>query len=194
MHLYSMRVTTTYGTEIRKIVIGSLIWLMAVITYYFMLREFPFSRLVLFYSWFFVVVYLIAGRGIVHFIQQLLLRKGIGNRTLVLLGNSSAAHDLTNYFKTKKMYRIVGTVVSIDELEKILKKHHVDEVIQTSDLNEVAEKSALDLCREYHAVYHFVPSISDVARTNVEVKTVAVCVDYAKPTTRWLGSRGETRL
>ena len=47
-NLYTLKITDSLSVEVQKIFVASLVWLMATITYYFVIRVFPFSRLVLF--------------------------------------------------------------------------------------------------------------------------------------------------
>ena len=92
--LYSMRVSDSLARELRKIFFASLIWLMTVITYYFVIRDFPFSRMVLFYSAFLLFVFIGVDRVIIKKIQRHFLRMGIGRRRMVLVGKNLIAEEL----------------------------------------------------------------------------------------------------
>jgi exopolysaccharide biosynthesis polyprenyl glycosylphosphotransferase len=171
-HLYSMRVTTTYATEVGKIIVGVSIWLMVIISYYFLIRAFPFSRLVLFYSWLFGILYIALGRGIIHSLQHWFLRMGVGQRRVVLVGSGDITETFERYLKQRRVYNLVATVKTLEDLQLKLKHNHIDEVVQTKRLKHETEEAVLELCRENHAVYHFVPDVVEVARTNIETNTV----------------------
>ena len=132
--LYSLRVTDSFASEIRKIAAASIIWLMAAITYYFAIREFPFSRLVLFFSAAFICVCAIAGRGIIRIVQRSLMRAGIGQRRVIFVGENAIGAALKTLLKKTGSVRPVATVKNFLELSALVgeKRGYIaDEVIQT---------------------------------------------------------------
>ena len=95
--LYTMKITATLGWEVRRIVVASLVWVMIVITYYFIIRDFPFSRLVLGYSVVLIMIFTSVGRGIIRAFQKILLGYDIGKRHVALIGKSAVNEKLSRF-------------------------------------------------------------------------------------------------
>lgn len=171
--LYSLKVSERLGAELGAIFFATIVWLMAVITYYFLIREFPFSRLVLFYAAAFLFLFVSAGRVIIKKIQRMLLKKGIGRRTLVFVGENSIAQELKENFEREGSAKIIGIAQNVAELKKLLhEKRDIEEIIQTQD-DHVQAEEIIELCREYQLQYHFVPDLLEVHRTNIEISAVS---------------------
>ncbi|PJC36623.1 hypothetical protein CO046_04370 [Candidatus Peregrinibacteria bacterium CG_4_9_14_0_2_um_filter_53_11] len=169
---YSLKTRTTTGREISKILFASLLWLMAVITYYFVIRAFPFSRLVLFLTTAFIAIFTIVGRGVIRLIQELFLAHGIGKRRIVFVGSDSIVDYLEKMLLATGAVTIMGRVKGLGELEEFLKKHPtVEEVIQTR-AERTETESLLALCRERHLEFHFVPDVLEVQQSNIEISPV----------------------
>mgnify|MGYP001598316906 CR=1 FL=1 len=170
--LYSLRVTDSLLQEIRKIFSASLIWLMAVITYYFALREFPFSRLVLFYAFSFMFLFASFGRILIKSIQRHLLKKGIGKRKIVFIGDNEISVEMSDFFERSLSASVIGIVKNFEELERLMnEKKSVEEVIQTRD-NQVEAEKIVAFCREHQLQYHFVPDLLEMYRSNVEISAI----------------------
>jgi exopolysaccharide biosynthesis polyprenyl glycosylphosphotransferase len=170
--LYALKATDSISAEVRKIFTAGLIWLMAVITYYFAIREFPFSRLVIFYSFGFIFLFVSIGRVLIKYVQRYLLRKGIGKRHIVFVGENEMTEELTEILGSSEGIVIVGIVKDFFGLQNLFaSKKHIEEIIQTADDRGQAE-AVVDFCREHHIQYHFVPDLLEVHRSNVEISAV----------------------
>jgi len=172
--MYSLKSSSSLGREIGKVIWLSIIWMLLIIAYYFIIREFPFSRLVLLYSFFLTVVFISIGRVIINKIQKYLLRIGVGNRRVVFVGLNDITDELTKAFKTDLRFKVVDSIGAdeIQNLKNIIKDKHVDEIIQTkSDLSKAHAEDILDFCREHHIQYNFVPDLVQVQRTNIDIST-----------------------
>lgn len=167
--LYALKVFDPLSAEIRKIFSASIIWLMALITYYFAIREFPFSRLVLFYAFAMVFIFVSAGRILIKSIQRYLLRKGIGRRHMLIVGENEMTQELQEFLRFSEGIIVLGVINDFAELAGFTAKHKgVEEIIQTTGDRAQAE-SIVDFCREHHIQYHFVPDLLEVHRSNVEI-------------------------
>jgi exopolysaccharide biosynthesis polyprenyl glycosylphosphotransferase len=170
--LYTLKVTDSLSAEVRKIFSASLIWLMAAITYYFVLRQFPFSRLVLFYAFGFLFIFVSIGRVAIKNAQRSLLRKGIGKRRIVFVGENIITEELRDMLERSGSASILGVAKNFLDLSAMVQeKRGIEEIIQTQDDHEQAEH-IIDLCREHHLQYHFVPDLLEVHRTNVEISAL----------------------
>lgn len=181
--MYSLRITTSLTAEMRRIFFAALIWLMAVITYYFLMRGFPFSRAVLFYGFALVFIFAAFGRIFIRLIQRVLLAFGIGVRRVLLFGEGEIALELKNLLESRGVFRILHITNSFSEIQSLVAKNDVDELIQTKEFSHLQAEETLNFCREHHIAYNFVPDILEVSRTNVEVKTFGeIPVISLKPT------------
>lgn len=169
---YGLRSTTSVSQEIQTVFFSGLIWLMSVISYYFFIREFPFSRLVLFLAAGLAVALVIVGRLLVRVLQHLFIMFGVGVRRIILVGSGSVADQLLYEIGLKKETKIIAHIKNPAELEKTLREFpFIDEVIQT-DPERVAGDDIVELCREYHVQYNFVPTIFEVRRSNVFMQDI----------------------
>jgi exopolysaccharide biosynthesis polyprenyl glycosylphosphotransferase len=194
--MYVLKTTHQFSKESRKVITMCGIWAMAIITYFFFTRTFPFSRLAIIYSWTLTVIFVIFGRALIRIIQNYFLKIGIGQRTLIFIGNNNITRDLYEQLKLNSNYKILGVICdsktksdikklgSMSQLEYILKKRKVDEVIQTkSDMTASQAEDILEICDIYHINYKFVPDLVEVRRTNIEVKTIgSIPIIDLKPT------------
>lgn len=170
--MYSLRVSASLGSEIRRIFTASLIWLMTAITYYFFMRQFPFSRLVLFYSFGFLVVFVSFSRILIKNLQDALVARGYGKRRIVFVGNNAIAFELRGIMEGIKSISIIGTARDFDELKALFQtKRNIEEVIQTQDDHEQAEH-IIAFCRERHLLYHFVPDLLEMHKSNIEISAI----------------------
>ncbi|MFH1218758.1 MAG: sugar transferase [Candidatus Peregrinibacteria bacterium] len=171
--MYTLKTTQKFSTETRKTLLLLIIWAMALVTYFFLTRTFPFSRLASVYSWALTFIFVITGRGIIRLIQNILIRKGIGKRRLLFIGSNNTTKELQKKLKKDHKYEIVDTLTNISNLENYLKTKKIDEVIQTkSDFSQFQAEEILELCDLYHINYRFTPDLLDVRRTNIEIETL----------------------
>lgn len=187
--MYSFRSTTKFSKEISQSILLCIIWAMAIITYFFFTRTFPFSRLAIIYSWSLTFVFILIGKGLVRIIETAFLRMNIGRRHLLFIGNNKLTADLSKTLNTEIGYKIIGLLDEnlksseqnhglkilgkIDEFEKIIKKYKIDEIIQTASLRSKKDNSnILEICDLNHIAYRFVPDTIEMRRTNIETSTI----------------------
>ena len=196
--MYSLSgVILNQGKEIGRVITLTSAWLMLIIAWFFIMRQFPFSRLVLGYSWILSMIFISSGRSAIRLVEYILLKYGIGKKKILFIGNNQITQKLASYMSKDARINLVGliddTLTSHDhihslgkvsELEKIVKKYGIEEIIQTkSDLTEAQATDILEFCREHHIAYSFVPDILAVHHTNVEVETLkGIPVIRLKPT------------
>ncbi|MBT4917532.1 sugar transferase [Candidatus Peregrinibacteria bacterium] len=193
---YKIKSTFKFSKELRSLFLTWLVWMMAVVTYFFFTRTFPFSRLAMIYSWGLTLILLGLGRALLRIIQNALLKSGIGRRRLIFIGNNNITEELNKMLQKDQSYKIIGiigdTVKSspikhlgkISQLEYLLKKHKVDEIIQTkSDTSSTQNEEIVELCELKHINYKFVPDLIEVRRTNIDIETVgSIPIISLKPT------------
>ncbi len=179
---YSLKTTRSLNKEIGQVWIISGTWFMLIIAYFFIIREFPFSRLALAYSWIITAIFVAAGRSIIRFIEYFLLQAGIGKRKLLFIGNNHITDVLYKSMKKNPKYTVVGilgkqegshkNLGNIQDLGSIIKKHHIEEILQTtSDITHAQAEDILEFCRENHVGYRFVPDLVAMHKTNIDIET-----------------------
>ena len=178
--LYSIRSSQSFFTEIRHVIITSLSWIMLVITLFFFLREFFFSRLVLIYGWIFATIFVIVLRLAIRMLQSFFFKKGIGVSRVLCIGGNQLTLELVKNLQKDPRYDIVGYcskeqslplhyLGSYEELEHLIKTHAIDEVIQTSTEHGALANKIIESCRILHVRYRFVPDILSLQLFNIDV-------------------------
>jgi exopolysaccharide biosynthesis polyprenyl glycosylphosphotransferase len=187
--LYSLRVTGRFTRESLKIGFLVSVWLMFIIAWYFLIvHELFFSRIALAHIWLFTIALVIAGRLIIRLIQRIALKFGVGRRKVLLIGADTVTDRFFEAIKTDPTYEIIGTLAdhvfsrkkgqvkvvgAYAELESVIQKYGVEEVIQTTP--ELANVDASDIhafCRGNQIKFHFVPDLIRLQRANVEVEMI----------------------
>ncbi|HLG26126.1 MAG TPA: sugar transferase [Candidatus Gracilibacteria bacterium] len=195
---YSLKFTPRLSRELGGTVILSSAWFMLIIAYFFIIHEFPFSRLVLAYSWILATIFICVGRSFIRFIEYGFLRANIGKTRLLFIGNNEITEILTRQMSKDPRYDIVGLIDDglfhhkssithlghVDKLSEIVEKKEVEEIIQTKhDLSDAQASDIREFCREHHIAYSFVPDLLSVQQTNVEVETLSgIPIIKLKPT------------
>jgi exopolysaccharide biosynthesis polyprenyl glycosylphosphotransferase len=188
-HLYSLKITHHFGRELLKIGFLVSAWLMFIIAYYFLVvHELFFSRIALIHIWFFSIVFIATGRFVIKLIQSLLLRFGVGRRRVLFIGIGPVADQFYKSIKKNPSYKVIGTldekifsrksdqlkiVGTLDQLESIVKKYGVEELIQAEPhLKDQDAESLHAFCRNNQIKYHFIPDLIRLQQTNVDVQMI----------------------
>lgn len=185
--MYTLKLTSKINRELSKIFFLSASWFMLMVGYFFVTRTFPFSRLVLVYSFGLTIAFISIGRILIRALQKFLLRYGIGVRRILVIGNNKISNYLNNAFKKNKKYECVGILNTGEAnfrelLEKIIKEKEFEEIIQT-DSNRNQSNLILDFCRGHHIQYSFVPEILEIQQKNIEINSISeIPVITLKPT------------
>ena len=79
--MYTLKASHVFGKEIQKAISLSVVWIALIIVYFFAIREFPFSRLAMLYSWLLTVGVIIIGRIIVKIVQKIAVKNGMVTMT-----------------------------------------------------------------------------------------------------------------
>lgn len=188
-NMYSMKTTARISNEIIKVFSLVSAWIMLIIAYYFVTRQLFFSRLVLGYIWILAMTLLASGRIFIRILQRILSKYGIGRRRILFIGKNILTKKLVAKLQNNPAYHLIGVVTQdgqeiknstlrilgrITDLKKIVKNHHIEEIIQTkSDLAEAEAHKIVDFCRENHIQYHFVPDVLQIHKTHVDVFNIA---------------------
>lgn len=199
--LYSLKTIDSFGTQVKKVTGSVLVWLMAIITYYFLIRSFPFSRSVILLNSVVVILFVSFGRLAVHLLQNLFLKKGLGVRRVILVGGSKEMIDrVAEALKRDFHYKVVGYVGQrkfrsevlsykyylggFTKLKEIFSRRKFDDVVHIGRQGtDIQNYELINLCRIYHKDYQYVPDVLEVQRQNVVLSSIGgLPVFRVKPT------------
>lgn len=187
--MYSLKVSHGFAREFFKIVFLVSTWIMFLIAYYFLvIHQLFFSRIALAHIWIFSVLFVTAGRLLITLIQSFLLRFGIGQQRLLLVGANALADRFWDQIKGDRSYMLVGALAdhqisrkkgqvqvigTLGQLQSIVSKYDIDEIIQAEpNLGEADASDLHSFCRSHHVSYRFIPDLVRLQRSNVEVEMV----------------------
>jgi exopolysaccharide biosynthesis polyprenyl glycosylphosphotransferase len=184
---YNFKSSSNLLMELRDLISPSIIWVLSIMAYFFVIHETFFSRLVLGFSVLISFILFALVRLLLNQLKLALLRANIGRRRVLLIGANKISQQLAkallknpNFepvgFLTKTSTKIPGLkkLGTINDLEKIFRKFQVEEVIQTDkSLTELQDHEILEFCQFNHLDYRFVPEILEVERSNIEIHTFA---------------------
>ncbi len=186
--LYTSRVYERRFNEAGRLIIGSLVGILSIISYSYMFNIpiFP-ARLVTIYAFIFVVVFIVMFRTLIREVRRELFRYGYGVNNVLLVGDTKATMRLIEAMRNVDItgQRVVGVVgglkhskradnfcktfTSFDEAVKNL-KGKIHSIIQTELYSETEQNDeVLNYAQQHHIAYGFVPGNSELFFGNIEV-------------------------
>lgn len=158
--LYGLQVTRSAWNEIGRLLLASLVWTVAVMAWYFLVRqELFFSRLLLVYAVCLLTVLVCCARGLLTLLQRELLRMGIGVRSVVTYGKHPPSEPATATLQSDIRYRYLGHVRDFAALTSAY-PNRIDLVLQTDpDPESEATLTLIEHCRSQHVGYGFFPPV-----------------------------------
>lgn len=174
--LYSSRVYSKRLTEWGRLFIGSILGILIVLGYSYVIDRdvFP-ARLVAVYAFVGSFVFLLVGREIARHVQTLLFRFGKGVSHVLIIGNTAATKDIAEQLSDTKRsgYHISAIAgpksavpdgfkgtryATVEQALSKLKAQHITTIIQT-DLYDSAERNQkiLSSAQSQHINYSFIP-------------------------------------
>ncbi len=159
--LYALQATRSAWNEVGRILITSLLWLVAVMTWFFLIeRQLFFSRILLIHSVFFIALFVALARAGITVFQRSMLRSGIGVRYVVSVGKQRLADVAKRTLARDARYAYMGHVTNLDAIAKLSSKQTLDLVLQTDpDPESDATLLLIDYCRSHHIGYAFLPPV-----------------------------------
>jgi len=159
--LYALQTTRSAWNEVGRILIVSLLWLVGIMAWYFLVqKQLFYSRVLLIHSTFFLAFFVVLGRAVVTLFQRRLLRSGVGVRYVVSIGRQKIASVARDTLARDIRYAYLGHVGDLEALKKLQQKRDPDLVLQT-DPNPESEETLqlIDHCRSNHIGYAFLPPV-----------------------------------
>jgi len=144
--LYKIKNTRRIIDELSNVILACSTGVMAVIIYIFLKRELFSSRFIVLATWILAIILVFIGRLIIIYFQRVFLKKGVGRRRVVLVGNSKTSRIIKKEFSDNPSfgYDVIAEFAEFDEyskkaLDKIISKNEIDEIIQTDQHMEKQE-------------------------------------------------------
>ncbi|MDD5623975.1 MAG: sugar transferase, partial [Candidatus Peribacteraceae bacterium] len=167
LRMYALRSTRSAWSEMGGIAVVALLWLVAVMAWYFLiLKELFYSRILLLHAVFFIALFSALGRASLTLLQRALLRCGVGIRAVVSVGVHPVSEHAKWTLQEDSHYRYLGHVSDVAALREVALKRRIDLVLQTDPSPRNQETVLLiDYCRSHHVGYGFLPPVfADVPR------------------------------
>ncbi len=161
LRLYTFQVTKSAWREIGGAILAALVWLVAVMGWYFLLRKQLFySRILLLHSTFFIALFVVVSRSFLTLFYRILLRMGHGVRWVVSVGVYPLPATVDDALVHDPCYRYIGHMKSLADLKRQQARLPLDLVLQT-DPNPSSEDttSVIEYCRSEHIGYAFLPPV-----------------------------------
>jgi exopolysaccharide biosynthesis polyprenyl glycosylphosphotransferase len=154
--------------------------LILIVAFFFNQRLFS-SRFMVIFFWVFSLVFLTLERVILNFIYNVLVKKGVIQVRVVLIGNNDNSYKLSGEFKKNKSlgYRVIESYdilnnEAISKLDSLSKEASIDEIILADPYADRKEVNKLvNFCDTHHIVYRYAASILETKIINFEVDTIA---------------------
>ena len=187
--LYNSKIYDNRFSEIGRLLIGSFVGILFVISYSYIANTtiFP-ARLVTVYGFLFAFAFVFIFRTIARGIRRELFRFGIGINNVLIIGDTPITHELVQRLSNTTVtgYKVVGIVggvknknvhklghkvySSFDTAARALSGKKLNTIIQTelyanSDHND----EILTHAQENHIAYRFVPGNGELFVGNIEV-------------------------
>jgi exopolysaccharide biosynthesis polyprenyl glycosylphosphotransferase len=163
LKLYIIRITLGYFREVSRIILTTIVWVGIIMGWYFFVqKQLFYSRAILLHGTVFVILFVTTGRTVMTFIQRSLLKRGIGVRTVLSLGNEPLSAYVENFLRKDPRYTYLGhaDVTSVaDVREPRLQKEAIDLILQTDPSSSDETNAVIDYCRSNHIGYAFLPPV-----------------------------------
>lgn len=185
--LYSKSVIQSRFTELGKLIMGSIMGILAVVGYDFIINNtlFP-ARLVVVYGFLLGFGFLVIFRTLARFVRSMLFSYDIGITNMLIVGNGKKGESVISQFADTAStgYRIIGIVGSpsknfpdipvFEDLDSARRKLHtpnIHSIIQTTLYKDEEKNSeVLTYAQENHIEFRFLPAGSELYSGNIEVE------------------------
>lgn len=183
--LYSRNTYEKRFSELGRLLVGSVIGFMFVITAEFVMNRpiFP-ARLVPVYGLVLGFVFLVLFRNIIRGIRHLLYAYNVGVSNVLIVGNTTIAEELVQAFSANNRsgYRVVGivgkhkypnvkTYATFAEAVKKIGRPHIQLIFQTELYADSEQNNeVLTFAQEHHIAYRFIPGNTELFVGNIDVE------------------------
>jgi len=179
--LYNLRELGSLKTELKRVVLGCSLGLVAVVILIFFNRELFSSRFIVLSGWLISIIYVSIGRVLITYLRRFFYKYGLGIHKVVVVGAGATADRIVKEFATR---RSLGFVVmkrfegfdseNSAELEEYLETKELDEIIQADPNLSKADRLRLyDFADEHHLTFKYAADLLETKVLRVEVDELA---------------------
>lgn len=177
--LYNLRGTRRFMFELNRIALAcSLAVLLVMVLFFFDRTLFP-SRFIILATWLLSILFVLAGRMLLRFIQSKLFLSGYGLHNLVLVnGNGFESKIIEKTLRHRQHgYNIIAELTAgpdiATELDSIFGKKKFDEIIQANpQVDDAVNLAIVEFARNKGLQFSFVPNLFEVQRNAVELSSI----------------------
>src|SRR3989344_4321220 len=162
LKLYMIRVTLGFFREESRIILTTVVWVGAIMGWFFFVRkQLFFSRILLLHATLLVVFLVSLGRMLLTLLQRALLRRGIGVRTVLSIGKQSLPEPVKQFLERDPRYRYAGhrELVGALHATPLRDGNQIDLILQTDPNSSEETNFLIDYCRSHHIGYAFLPPV-----------------------------------
>lgn len=174
--LYKLRNYKRLKAELPDLLYAIFIWSMFIMAWFFLRREFFFSRLVLGLSIVGTILAVLGSRTLIHLLKRVLWKMGKAKRKLIVIGDGPVAERVLRDVQKSQVYALVLRLNDLDweKLEQVAEKEQPDELIQTKSGLSLQDKAELlEFCREHKIAFKFLSSLFELHTSNIEISNIA---------------------
>lgn len=178
--LYAIDGNRRIVDEIRKVFVSCSTGVLAIIVLLFFNRDLFSSRFIILSAFGFALLYVMAFRVVIIFIERALFKQGIGLTQLAIIGSGHVTAIVSAEFTQKPTlgYRIAAEYSSFSHdtqaaLTALAAQQRIEEVLLTDPKadSETIER-LLDFCDEYHLVFKYAASISETPVGTISISPI----------------------
>jgi len=179
--LYNLRELGSLKSELKKVVLGCSLGLVAVVIFIFIYRELFSSRFIVLAGWVLAIIYVAIGRIIVTYVRRFFYKYGVGIHKVVIIGAGQTADRLVREFATRNWlgFLVVKrfddfSAEAAKELEEFILTKEVDEVLQADpNLSKSDRLRLYDFADEHHLIFKYAADLLETKVLRVEVDELA---------------------
>jgi FlaA1/EpsC-like NDP-sugar epimerase len=152
-----------FSREFSKILLACSTGILAIIVAIFLKRELFSSRFIILAAWGFSIFYVTIGRLIIYQIQRMLLKRGVGAKKNIIIGNHDITETIIDHISQNPVigYQIIKIYPTFNEEVKneILNLHdeiEIDEIIVADpDLGKQITLDIIAFTEAHHIIFKF---------------------------------------
>ncbi|MFA6197546.1 MAG: sugar transferase [Patescibacteria group bacterium] len=179
--LYAIGGTRRFFDEFIKIILACSTGVLLIILLIFFRREMFSSRFIILVGWVAAMILASIGRLVVRSIQRSMMRRGVGLRTVCVVGHGETAVALVEKFNNDPGlgYRVGMQLAQVNEqtLNELcdrLDAQPLDEVILADPfVGRIERMKVLDLCNDHHVAFKYAADLLDTKVSNIRFETQA---------------------
>lgn len=173
--------TRKFSEEFTKIFLACSTGILAIIVAIFLKRELFSSRFIILAVWGLSILYVTIGRLFINEIQKSLLKRGIGSKKIILIGQDKNTMAIASEIENNQQlgYQIIRSYPDFNgqvkaEILDLLKSEEVDEIIQADpNLHRQTTLDLIDFTEANHIIFKFTADIYRTKTSRLEIDTLA---------------------